>query len=116
MLEAVGLVVHVVHGDAERLREVELEQPVVPDHLEGHALALGREGDAAVGGVLDEVQGRELLHHRAGGGRRDPHLAGERRRGDPLAGGAEVVDLAQVVLDRVAQPWRPGHRPSLEGS
>src|SRR3954453_11553446 len=33
VLQPVGLVVHVVDADAQRLREVELEQPVVPDHL-----------------------------------------------------------------------------------
>ena len=43
VLEPVGLVVHVVDVDAERLREVELEQPVVADHLERDALAGRRE-------------------------------------------------------------------------
>ena len=39
VLEPVGLVVDVVDVDAERLREVELEQPVVADHLDGDPLA-----------------------------------------------------------------------------
>src|SRR5207253_533154 len=52
VLEAVGLVVHVVDADAERLREVELEQPVVPDHLERDALAGGGQRAAAVGRTL----------------------------------------------------------------
>ena len=34
VLEAVGLVVDVVDVEAERLREVELDQPVVADDLE----------------------------------------------------------------------------------
>ena len=34
VLEPVGLVVHLVHLQAERLREVELEQPVMADHLD----------------------------------------------------------------------------------
>ena len=41
VLEPVGLVVHVVDVDPERLREVELEQPVVADHLERDPLAGG---------------------------------------------------------------------------
>ena len=40
VLEPVGLVVDVVDADPERLGEVELEQPVVADHLERHLLAV----------------------------------------------------------------------------
>ena len=43
VLEPVGLGVHLVDGDPERLGEVELEQPVVADHLERHPLAVGGE-------------------------------------------------------------------------
>ena len=103
VLEPVGLVVHVVDADPERLGEVELEQPVVPDHLERHLLAGVRERDAAVGGVLGEPERGELLHHRARRGCGDLLAAGERGRRDPLALGAELVDLLQVVLDRVAE-------------
>ena len=39
VLEPVGLVVDVVDVHAERLGEVELEQPVVADHLERDPLA-----------------------------------------------------------------------------
>ena len=39
VLEPVGLVVDVVDVEAERLRQVELEQPVVADHLERDPLA-----------------------------------------------------------------------------
>ena len=55
VLERLGLVVHAVPGHAELLGEVELEQPVVAQHLERDALALGRELDAAVGLVLGEA-------------------------------------------------------------
>ena len=40
VLEPVGLFVDLVDVDPERLREVELEQPVMPDHLERDLLAL----------------------------------------------------------------------------
>ena len=113
MLEPVGLVVHVVDVDAERLCEVQLEQAVVADHLERDLLSLRRQRDTAVRRVLDERQGGELLHHRTRGGGRDAHLAGEGRRRDPVARGAELVDLAQVVLDRVAQRSHPRHVASL---
>ena len=39
MLEPVGFRVHLVEAEAERLREVLLEQPMVADHLEGDPLA-----------------------------------------------------------------------------
>jgi hypothetical protein len=39
VLELVGLFVHVVDVHTERLRQIELEQPVVPDHLDRNALA-----------------------------------------------------------------------------
>src|SRR5205085_10901451 len=47
-LEAIGLVVNVVDVQAERLREVELEQAVVSDHLERDTLARVGQLDAAV--------------------------------------------------------------------
>ena len=102
-VEPVGFVVDVVDPDSERLRQVELEQPVVADHLERHALAGVREGDAAVGRVLGEAERGELLHHRARGGGGDVLAPCQGRGRDPLAFGAELVDLLQVVLDRVAQ-------------
>ena len=50
MLQPVGLVVHVRDVDAERLGEVELEQPVVPDHFDGDALS--EELEARIDKVL----------------------------------------------------------------
>ena len=51
MLEPIRLVVDVVHVDPERLGEVELEQPVMADHLEGPCSPRG-ERHPAVGRVL----------------------------------------------------------------
>src|SRR5262249_19691153 len=50
VLEPIGLVVHVVDVEPERVREVELEQPVVADHLDGDALS--RPGEACAAGRL----------------------------------------------------------------
>ena len=49
VLEHLGLLVHAVPGHAERFGEVELEQPVVTQHLERDALARPREPHAVVG-------------------------------------------------------------------
>ena len=46
------------------LGQVQLEQPVVAEHLEREALALGGQLDAAVGLVADEAERVELLDHR----------------------------------------------------
>ena len=42
VLEHLGLLVHAVPRHPERLGQVELEQPVVAEHLERHALARAR--------------------------------------------------------------------------
>jgi len=55
VLEPVGLVVDVVDIQAEGLGQVELEQPMVADHLDGDALARRGEADAFVGCVVDEL-------------------------------------------------------------
>ena len=70
VLEHLGLVVHAVPRHAERLREVELEQPVVAEHLEREVAAAVGELDAVVGPVLDEAElGEALDHARRRGGR-----------------------------------------------
>ena len=65
------------------------------DHLERHPLALRRQGDPAVWRVLGERESRELLHHRARGGGRDVHLAGEGGRRDPVAQRAKLVEISR---------------------
>ena len=79
MLEPVGLVVDGVDVEAERLGEVELEQPVVADHLDRDALARVGQPRAAVGLVLEQVERRELLHHRRGRRGRDALVARDAR-------------------------------------
>ena len=101
MFQPFGLIVHGVDVQAERLREIQLEQTMVPDDFERYALARGSERDAAIRLVHSELERRELLHHRAGGGGRDTLAFRQRGDGDAAAVGGELVDLAQVVLDRV---------------
>ncbi len=78
VLEPFRLAVHLFHVDAERLREVELEQPVVPDDFQRHFLAGACERDSAVGLVHCELERSELFHHRAGRGGRDALPLGQR--------------------------------------
>jgi hypothetical protein len=53
VLEPVCLVVDVVDVHAERLGEVELEQPVVADHLDRHPLTRLRQARTAVGLMIE---------------------------------------------------------------
>ena len=69
MLERLGLLVDAVPRHAEVLGEVELEQPVVAQHLQRDPLAGRRQQHAAVGHVLDEPALGELLEHRRDRGR-----------------------------------------------
>ena len=81
VLEAIRLGVHLVPAEAERLHQVQLEQPVVPDDLERDALARDRERRPVVALVLDEAEARQALQHAGRGGRADAELVGDRRRG-----------------------------------
>ncbi len=69
VLQEVGLVVHLVDVDAQRLRQVELEQAVVACDLEGHLLSLRGQGDAPIRSVGRESENRQLLDHGRGRGR-----------------------------------------------
>ncbi len=104
VLEAVGLVVDVLDIEPERLREVELDQAVMADHLERHELAVRREPRAAVGLVLDQPERCELLHHRGCGGGRDPLILRDGADRHAPLGRLQLVDGLEVVLDRLREP------------
>ena len=109
MLEAVGLRVDVLDAEAEGVGEVQLEQTVVPDHLECDLRARRCEARAAVGLVLEQAEHGELLQHRRGRCGRDALVARERRDGRAAPGFLEFVDPLQVVLDRLGER-RPAHQ------
>ena len=96
VLQHLGLVVDAIPGHPERLGEERLEQAVMADHLEGHALSGPGQLDAAVGLVADEPEIGHLLDHRGDGPRRDPEPIGERRRTHRplLAGSSAWIALA----------------------
>ena len=101
VLEHLGLVVDAVPRHAE-LRQQQLEQAVVADHLERDAPPVLGQRDAVVGLVRDEARAR-----RAAGPSRTrtpgvtPEALGERVGRDlPVVGAAlERVDRLRVVLD-----------------
>ena len=112
MLEHLGLVVHAVPRHAQALGQVQLEQPVVAEHLEREALALGGQLDAAVGLVADQAERAQLLDH--AGRRRGGHAEalGERvRRHHAALALLQRVDRLRVVLDGLS-----GAGPALDGA
>src|SRR6185437_4899605 len=103
VLEAIGFGMNGVEPELERLGQVELEETVVTEQLECDALAVTGQPYAAIELMIDESERRELLHHRRRRGRSNAHLLRKRRGLDASALRLQLVDLAQVVLDRVAQ-------------
>src|SRR2546421_10034259 len=110
VLEDLRLVVTGVPRDAERLREVELEQAVMPEHFEGELGPLLRELHAPVRDVAREAELVEALDHRRGGGGRHMEPLGNRVvRYGTLVLARERVDRLRVVLD-----GRRGRRSALD--
>jgi hypothetical protein len=107
MLEPVCLCMDRVEFEFERLGKVELEQPVVAGHLQRDSLAGSREAHSAVELVIYEPHRRKTLHHAGRGRGSDAHLPRQRRRLDTSSVTTlKLVDLAEVVLDRVAEVRR----------
>ena len=65
VLEALGLVMHLVPGVAQDADQEHLEEAVVTNELEGNLAALARELLAAVPVVLHQALGREPGDHLA---------------------------------------------------
>ena len=103
VLEPVRLGVNLVERHPERVRQVALEQAMVPQHLERAQPPLVGQHHAAVGRPLDEAELGEPLHHRGRGRRADLHALGEGRGRRALALGIERVDRLEVVLDRARE-------------
>src|SRR5262249_17768299 len=108
VLEAVSLVVDVVDVQAQGLRQVQLEQAVVPDYLECDPLARRTQARAAVFLVLEQIERRQLLHHRGRGRGRDRQVLRERADRDAPLARLQLVHALQVVLNRVGE-WRLPH-------
>ena len=101
VLEDLGLGVDAIPGHVERLGEVELEQAVVADDLERHALAVGGQLDALVGHVVDQAELAQALAHPRRRRRGDAQALGERVRGrGPRIALSDRVNRLRIVLNR----------------
>ena len=102
VLEHLGLLVDAIPRHAQALDQVELEQPVVADHLERHAPAGVGEQHAVVAAVRDQAELAQALDHPRRRGRRSRRAARPARWCSPAASSraCERVDRLGVVLDR----------------
>src|ERR687892_143681 len=95
---------------SERVGQVQLEQAVVAQHLERHALARAREPHAVVGLSGGEAHRLEPLDHGRGGRRRHLEPFGDRRGGHGLrAALRERPDRLRVVLHGIGDLGPHGH-------
>ena len=98
VLEPLGLGMHLVPREPERLHQVELEQAVVADDLERRLRARVGQRDAVVRLVAHESHAREALDHRGRRGGGHAEALGERARSH-AAGAIQHPDRLQVILD-----------------
>ena len=77
VLEHLGLGVNPIPGHPQRIGQKALDQPVMADHLQRQAPAIGGEAHAPVGDMGREAQLVELLEHRRDGARRDAQSLGQ---------------------------------------
>ena len=99
VLEHLRLGVDLVPAHAQALDEEELEQAVVPDHLERDEPPAVGQAHAAIRLVLDQAEPGELAEHPRDRGGSDVEPRGERVRRGRLAAALEHVDRLDVVLD-----------------
>src|SRR5713226_1040091 len=108
MLEALRLLVNLVPAVAEHPDEEHLQEPVVPDQLEGHLPALARQLLTAVPVVLDQALCLQPRDHLADGRRGDAETLGQLAGGDGAAVPMEVVQRLEVVLLGLGEGAAPG--------
>ena len=94
VFEPVGFFMNLVERHPERLSEVLLEQSMVADDLERDTAPLIGQRHAAIRDVLQQLESRKSLQHRARRGCADLHRLGHTGRRGSGAGGLELVDLA----------------------
>jgi 1,4-dihydroxy-6-naphthoate synthase len=106
VLEPVRFFMDVVDVHAERLREIQLEQAVMADHLERDAFSRLGEVRTAIRLVRQQLERGEFLHHRRRRRGRDAEILRERSDRHAAVRRLELVDRFQVVLDRLAEHSR----------
>jgi len=108
VLQNLRLLVDLVPRKAHHLLQIQLQQPVVADHLQRHRPAGVRERRALVGLVGQEAEVVEALDHVGGRGGRDLHGLRHVARRDGRVGAFlfELVDGLEIVLDRRAPHGR----------
>ena len=100
VLEAVRLLVGSRPVQPEHVGEPALEQTMPARHGLGDAEALGGEADLLLARQADIAVALHAPERLGDGGRGDVHVPGEARADHRLVAAGEVVDGAEIVLDR----------------
>ena len=103
VLEAFGLLVHVVPAEAEVPDQVGLDDAVTPQHPQCFAVPQAGETHAAVGFVLQQPVFGESADHAADRGGLHLQNLGELAGSGGLASFIQGVDRLQVVFNRAGQ-------------
>ncbi len=98
VLQALGLVVHLVQAVAEDLNEEHLEQPVVPDQLQCNLAPVAGQLLAAVPVVLDKTLRGQPRDHLADARRRDAETLGKLPRRNWTLVAVQLVEGFEVIL------------------
>ena len=98
VLQALGLLVDLVPGDAEHVGEEALDQAVAADDPLGVGGAVGGEGDRAVLAAGDVAVALEAADHLVDGRRRELHRARDVRAGHRQVGLLQPEEDLQVLL------------------
>jgi hypothetical protein len=101
VLEHLGLGVHAIPRHPELLREEQLEQAVMPQHLQRHTPALLGQPHTVIGLVLDDPDLGQLAHHpRHRPGRHPEPRRQIVRRDRRSAASLERIHRLRIVLHR----------------
>ena len=101
MLEHLGLGMHAIPGHPELLREEQLEQAVMAQHLQRDTAALVGQSHTVIGLMLDDPDLGQLAHHPRHRRRRHPQPRREIvRRHRRAAASLERIHGLRIVLHR----------------
>jgi hypothetical protein len=98
VLQALGLFVDLVPTISEGFDQKGLEESVMTEHLESDSPPGAGQPNAAVGGMLDQVELSEPPHHFGHGSRLDLETMGESLGAHSTVFSAEQEDLLEIVL------------------
>ena len=112
VLQAVGLLMHVLPVVAQELDEETFDQAVVTHHFQREALTFRHEAHALVALIVHQATRVQPLDRHGDRCRRVPHNLGDAAHPNLRARAPSVIDRTQVILIALCQ-FGSGHQPGL---